>query len=170
MAFPHLSTLSFSLQLFHTVPTICSVHLQPQPHCCWAQRANPTASSCSAFPSSSLVHHHLCASPCYLLICLCVLSDSGPFLPFFCDYIPVPACKRLNNLTGVSAMNSPVTKSVNVPSDATPPTCYHHLFACRSSHSVLLSFPPTLTFPPHTHLLSFLQSMARFSIWVYITA
>lgn len=127
-------------------------------------------------PSHFLSISHLYIPAYYLLIYLCVVSNCSPFLPFFYSYVSMLACKWLKNLSGVSVMNLPVPKNVKIRLRAVFHHMLHPLLAttifCMQEFTFGSAFLPSYTYisSTHTHLFSFLQSMVRFSKWVYITA
>lgn len=131
--------------------------LQPQTQCCRVQQANLSfrrlqrVSSYTAFPSHFLSIDHLSIPAYYLLIYPCIPSNCSPFLPFFCSYIPMLACKWLKNLSGIIAMDLSIQKNVKIKNSVltyvTPHTCYHHLL--YAGVHIRFYFPSLL----HLHFL-----------------
>lgn len=160
--------LFFSLQLFHTIPSICSIHLaatvpllqssavQPQ-----SLETRESLATLLFLPSHFLSTNHLYIPACYLLIYPCILSNCSPFLPFFYSYIPMLACKWLKNLSGVGAMNSPVQKNVKIKLRAV----FHHMLhpplatiiSWMQEFTFGSAFLPSYTYISSTHTSVFLS-------------
>lgn len=177
MAFPHVCILFFSLQLFHTIPSVRSTHPAATVPLLQSSAGQPQSLATLLFLSSHLLSiNHLYIPACYLLIYPCIPSNCSPFLPLFYSYILVLACKWLKNLSGISVVNFLVQKNVKIKLRAV----FHHMLHpplattifCMQEYTFGSAFLPSYTYisSTHTHLFAFLQSMVRFSKWVYITA
>lgn len=107
-------------------------------------------------PSHFSSINHLYIPACYLLIYPCIVSNCSPFLPFFYSYVPMLACKWLNNLSGVSVMNLPVQKNVKIKRSVS--------IICYTTLSTTIVFMQEFTFgsaflPSYTYIFASAPSL-----------